>query len=269
MMIMTARSVQHRIDDANQEFWNELCGTIMAKRLGVVDHSAESLRRFDEAYLKLYPYLLKRVTVGSFNGLRVLEVGLGYGTLGQKIAESCNEYHGLDIAEGPVAMMNHRLNMMGLKELATQGSILDCSFDDASFDAVVSIGCFHHTGNIQQCIEETFRVLKPGGRAYVMVYNKFSYRNWMRWPLATFRASISYGSERGTSVQRAAYDPDFHGRAAPETVFSSVAELHDMFAKFSSFEARKENWGPRVPRSLFLNTVAHICGLDIYVCAQK
>lgn len=261
--------MQSRIDEGNQLFWNELCGSTMAIKLGITDHSAESLRRFDDAYMALYPYLLARVPVEKFKGLRVLDIGLGYGTLGQKIAEYCSEYCGLDIAAGPVSMMNHRMAMMGIKGGATQGSMLECPFDDGGFDVVVSIGCFHHTGDLQRCIDETYRVLKPGGRAYVMVYNKFSYRNWMMWPFTTLKALMSSAKESGTSSQRGAYDADSQGRAAPETVFSSVAELQDMFGKFSSFDARKENWGGRMVRSLFLNNIAHLGGLDIYVCAQK
>ena len=39
----------------------------------------------------MYPYLLRRVPVHTMRQKRVLEVGLGYGTLGQKIAEQLGE----------------------------------------------------------------------------------------------------------------------------------------------------------------------------------
>lgn len=76
------------IDKANAEFWNELCGSYMAKELGIEDHSIESLRRFDQAYLDYYPYLLRHVRPERMNGKKVLETGLGYGTLGQEIVEN-------------------------------------------------------------------------------------------------------------------------------------------------------------------------------------
>lgn len=37
----------------------------------------------------------------SFGGKKVLEVGLGYGTLGQLIASRNADYYSADIAEGP------------------------------------------------------------------------------------------------------------------------------------------------------------------------
>ena len=46
------------------------------------------------------------------------------------------------------------------------GHMLECPLPDGSVDCVVSIGCFHHTGNLQRCIDETWRVLRPGGRAF-------------------------------------------------------------------------------------------------------
>ena len=164
------------IDKANEEFWNELCGSGLAQHLGIKDHGIKSLKQFDRSYLEFYPYLLKHVPVGEMAGKKVLEVGLGYGTLGQKIVDAGADYTGLDIADGPVNMMNHRLQMQGLPGRAIKGSILQSGLPAESFDYVVSIGCFHHTGNIQRCVNETWRLLKPEGTAFIMLYNQFSCR---------------------------------------------------------------------------------------------
>jgi len=175
---------QKELDQKNAEFWNELCGTTFAQERGIKDHSDAPLKKFDEAYFAFYPYLLKHIKPELMRGQKVLEIGLGYGTVGQNLFEEGADYFGLDIAEGPVKMMNHRLRTKGYPEKAQQGSMLACPFKDETFDHVVSIGCFHHTGNIQKCFDETYRILKPGGRAMIMVYNKYSYRQWQRdfWP---------------------------------------------------------------------------------------
>lgn len=260
---------QDSIDRRNRVFWDELCGTSLAKQLGISDQSEESLRKFDETYLSFYPYLLDRIPVNSFGGKKVLEVGLGYGTLGQQISNNCLEYFGLDIAKMPADMMNHRLDISGNNGTAVTGSMLECPFESAMFDVVVSVGCFHHTGDLQRCIDETYRVLKPGGAAYIMVYNKFSYRNWLRWPIATLRSLAIPNFSRGASVsERKAYDANASGDAAPETVFSSVVELRQSFKHFSEFKAVKENWGG-LSRKQLLPIIGPICGLDIYVSAKK
>jgi SAM-dependent methyltransferase len=173
------------IDEANARFWNEMCGTGLANLLGLPDQSRESLRRFDQAFFELYPYLLPMLRPERLAGRRVLEVGLGYGSLGQKLAEAAGHYTGLDIAAKPVEMMNARLRWCGRPGRAVQGSAYNMPFADGSFDFVVSIGCFHHTGNLQGCLDETYRVLAPGGSAFIMVYNKFGLRQWLRWPKET------------------------------------------------------------------------------------
>ena len=68
---------QSDIDRANARFWNELCGSGLARHLNITDHSPESLRRFDEAFFDFYPYLLPLLRPERLAGRRVLEIGLG------------------------------------------------------------------------------------------------------------------------------------------------------------------------------------------------
>ncbi len=264
------------IDASNAEFWDELCSTGLAQHLGITDHSLASLKRFDDFYLGMYPYLLQRVPVHTMRQKRVLEIGLGYGTLGQKIAEAGADYVGLDIAEGPVKMMNHRMRLQGLAGSARQGSMLQCPLPDESVDCVVSIGCFHHTGDTQRCIDESYRVLRPGGRAYVMVYNQLSYRQWGRWPRATLRAWLSRGGDEVSEAQRRAYDENTSGTSAPETAFFHSGQLRRMFGRFAAVKVRKENCDPLlrrqrvlVPRSALLWNLGRLAGLDLYAAARK
>src|SRR2546427_13100962 len=71
---------QRELDRRNETFWNELCGSGLARALGITDASRESLARFDAAYLALYPYLSRYLVAAAPEGRRVLEIGLGYGT---------------------------------------------------------------------------------------------------------------------------------------------------------------------------------------------
>ena len=113
-----------------------------------------SLKRFDDWYFAFYPYLFIHVPFDEFKGADVLEAGLGYGTVSQRIAEAGARYFGLDIAPGPVWMANHRLQQAGLPGQARQGSILATDFADQTFDFIVAIGCLHHTGDLPRAILE-------------------------------------------------------------------------------------------------------------------
>jgi len=267
------------IDRSNSEFWNELCGSASARALGVEDSSPQSLKRFDDWYFDFYPYLLPFVNAAGLGGKRVLEVGLGYGSLSQKMAEADANYTGLDIAAGPVVMVNHRLRQQGLPGQAVQGSVLECPFPDQSFDVAVAIGSLHHTGNLALALDEMRRVLVPGGTLIFMVYNALSYRGWLRWPVSTVRRAlwargVLDGKPSSSASERAAYDADAEGNAAPETTFWSRDELRGMLTNWSIEAMRLENIGDEWPlkflsRPVKLKTMGSWAGLDVYIRATR
>src|SRR5438105_4596766 len=162
-------AMQVEIDRQNAAFWSELCGSGLARALGITGSEPDALERFDGHYFGFYPYLKSYVERFDLAGRDVLEVGLGYGTLGGYIAAQGAGYHGLDIAPAPVAMMRHRLRMAGLGDPVhiQRGSALEVPWPAGTFDFVYSIGCLHHTCDLERSIAEVHRVLKPGGVAVV------------------------------------------------------------------------------------------------------
>src|SRR5262249_43663007 len=163
----------------------------------------------------------------------LLEIGLGYGTLGQYLASRGCRYHGLDIAPGPVAMMQHRLRLMGLDpgDRVRQGSALSPPWKDASFDYVYSIGCLPHTGDLPRAVEGVSRVLRPGGKAIVMLYHRHSLRRLVQTPVLYLRDRISRRRRRYSSLDEAArayYDTNMQGEAAPHTDFVSRRQVRSL-----------------------------------------
>ena len=108
-----AITTEQKIDSQNAEFWNNLCGSWLARSLGITEASTESLRRFDQAYLKMYPYLEGYVSGEDLRGKRMPEIDLGYGSLGGLPASRGCDYYGVDIAPNAVQAMRYRLAQMG------------------------------------------------------------------------------------------------------------------------------------------------------------
>ena len=269
------------IDHCNIDYWDELCGTSLARSIGVTDDSKSSLEKFDFWYFQFYPYLEKYIPFTSINGKRVLEVGLGYGSVAQRLAENGAEYTGLDIALAPVEMVSHRFSITDLPGSAYQGSILQAPFQDSIFDYIVAIGCYHHTGNVEQAIRETYRLLTADGQAIIMLYNAYSYRRWLRFPKATMRYwllerkgvdELAEFSER----ERRAYDANQEGKAAPTTEFLSKKRIKKLTDKFRKSLIFKENFDNVLPlglhfgtRDWYLKTLGPLVGLDLYVRLWK
>jgi SAM-dependent methyltransferase len=263
------RMSQQGIDESNAEFWDTLCGWNLAQRAGITGQGPDDLRRFDELYLGFYPYL-ERYVPSDFAGKKVLEVGLGYGTLGQLIASRGADYHGADIAAGPVAVMRRRLSWLGRPEdNVQQASVLELPFADGSFDYVYTIGCLHHTGDLDRSVQEVHRVLVPGGRAVVMLYNRHSLRR------ARFAAVRLLRGRRGGSLDdelRGVYDAHETGEAAPHTDFVSRAEVRRLFRDFARVKIDVQNfdgYGFGIKREWFLSNLARVVGLDLYIVADK
>jgi SAM-dependent methyltransferase len=108
-------------------------------------------------------------------GLRVLEIGCGIGTDGAQFAKAGADYTGIDLTDAAVELARERFQVSGLKGEFRVADAERLDFPDASFDLVYSHGVLHHTPDIEAAVREIHRVLKPGGRAMVMLYHRGSY----------------------------------------------------------------------------------------------
>ncbi len=94
-------------------------------------------------------------------GDRILEVGCGVGHLTKRLRELGADATGIDV--NPQAA-----------ELAVTDGVLtmraeSLTFDDASFDAIVSVHAIEHLPDLDGALDEMVRVLKPRGAA-VFIY---------------------------------------------------------------------------------------------------
>ena len=111
----------------------------------------------------------------STRGLSVLEIGCGMGTDGARFAKAGANYTGVDLTDAAVELARKRFQVSGLKGEFRVADAERLDFPDASFDLVYSHGVLHHTPDIEAAVREIHRVLKPGGRAMVMLYHRGSY----------------------------------------------------------------------------------------------
>jgi SAM-dependent methyltransferase len=270
---------QHGIDAENRAFWDELCGTGLARDLGITEITPESLARFDEAYMADYPYLGRYLDDLAVEDRAVLEIGLGFGTVGQILAGKGAHYHGADIAAGPVAMMQDRLRRLGTLADGSvrQASALELPWEAGTFDVVVSIGCLHHTGDLPRSVGEVHRVLVPGGVAFVMLYNAHSFRHLVVVRRERLRA---FKARRSSAEQvRAMYDVNTAGEAAPHTDFVSRRGARQLFSAFSKVRVESQNFDDltpelagrelTIPRERLLGNLARLLGSDLYIHAQR
>jgi len=106
-------------------------------------------------------------------GLDVLEIGVGQGSHAGLIAPRARSFTGIDITEPAVAATSRRMQQLGLANARIlQIDAEEMSFPDGSFDYIWSWGVIHHSADTRRVLEQMHRVLRPGGRANVMVYHR-------------------------------------------------------------------------------------------------
>jgi len=108
-------------------------------------------------------------------GLKVLEIGCGLGTDGAQFAKAGADYTGVDLTNAAIELARKRFELFGLTGKFQVADAENLDFPDESFDVVYSHGVLHHTPDIDAAVQEIRRVLKPGGRAIVMLYHRGSY----------------------------------------------------------------------------------------------
>lgn len=111
----------------------------------------------------------------SSRGLKVLEIGCGLGTDGAQFAEAGADYTGVDLTEAAVELARKRFETFGVPGKFQTADAEQLQFPDNSFDLVYSHGVLHHTPDTAKAIREIHRVIRPGGRAMVMLYHRDSY----------------------------------------------------------------------------------------------
>jgi 2-polyprenyl-3-methyl-5-hydroxy-6-metoxy-1,4-benzoquinol methylase len=105
---------------------------------------------------------------------RLLEVGCGIGMDSIELAKCGFDVTAVDLTDTAINVAKRYARIEGLEVDFRVGNAESLELPDDSFDAVYSFGVLHHTPDIEAAIEHVRRVLKPGGRAFVMLYHKRS-----------------------------------------------------------------------------------------------
>lgn len=123
------------------------------------------------------PLLAGLLDYGALKGRPVLEIGFGTGWLLNELVRAGAQVHGIDLSRSHEALCRHRFRGHDVK--LQIGSAENIPYPDNTFDLVAAWGVLHHAADDARCYAEAHRVLKPGGRMFLMLYRragaKYSY----------------------------------------------------------------------------------------------
>ena len=182
--------------------------------------------KYDDSYegkLSEKFYTLVTENVRLTDGMAVLEMGCGTGTILHRLSQRCSiSGHGIDVEEKMLEQARKKCPDM---------EILNCScdntpFEDGKFDVIVACMAYHHFPEQKRFREEALRVLKPGGSLYICDPR---FPAPVRWTLNTFFRDAGFRTAGENT------------KAFEGTGFSTVKIVKDQYVQVLHFEKRTED----------------------------
>jgi len=139
----------------------------------------EFFQQLDEYRYDKLNYLSRLVDFDSYKGKNLLEIGCGAGIDLVRFARGGAKVTGIDLSKTAIdlACKNFEQSAQNADLRVMNGECMQ--FADNTFDVVYAHGVLQYTADSAKMIDEIHRVLRPGGEAIMMVYNKNSWLNLM------------------------------------------------------------------------------------------
>lgn len=258
-------------DEVQNQWDNNPCGSQYVK-----EAEPHTLEWFLEAeryrYVEYAPWMAETMEFSRHAGKELLEIGAGMGTDLAQFAKHGAIVTDVDLSSGHLALAKENFRLRGLDGRFVHQDAETLPFPDASFDVVYSNGVIHHTPNTQKVVDEIYRVLRPGGKAIIMVYAENSlyyWRNLVGW-LGLKQGQLyssSIGHVMSCSVEMTAND------ARPLVKAYTKPRIRRMFNRFErvTIDQRQLTAGemPRLLNWMNLDLAGRLMGWNLIVKAHK
>jgi SAM-dependent methyltransferase len=206
------------LDLSIRAYWNERIHDAEVGRHPA--GSAGFFRDLDAYRFGKLDYLPRVVSFDGWAGRCVLEVGCGAGIDLVRFARGAALVTGVEVSRTALSLARRNLEVNGLHGCLTLADGTALPFRDGAFDLAYCHSVFPFARDPHAMVEEMHRVLRPGGQAVLMVYNRNS---WIAWLSRGFRVRLGHADA-----------PVFH--------VSSRAELESLAAVFGSYRIVAERF---------------------------
>ena len=109
---------------------------------------------------------------------KILDLGCGNGRYSIPFAKNKFECYGIDFSKNMINNSKESFKKNNLKATFKQGTLTKIPFKDDTFNYIICLASFHHLNKKEQStsLKEMKRVLKPKGKLFIAVWNKWQPR---------------------------------------------------------------------------------------------
>jgi tRNA (uracil-5-)-methyltransferase TRM9 len=112
---------------------------------------------------------------------KLLNLGCGHGADFLPFLKGF-ELYGIDFSDGMIKLARKYAEKFDFQVNLTVADVCCLPYNNGTFDYIISVATYHHLKKEQQltALQELKRVLKPGGAAFITVWNRWQPRFWFQ-----------------------------------------------------------------------------------------
>ena len=133
---------------------------------------------------------------------RLLNLGCGHGPDFLPFREDF-ELHGVDFSDEMMKLARKYARKFNLTLVLKVADVTKLPYPDADFDWAIAVATYHHLADEEArltALRELKRILKPGGEAFITVWNRWQPRFWFK-----SRELMVPWQQRGKTIHRYYY----------------------------------------------------------------
>jgi cyclopropane-fatty-acyl-phospholipid synthase len=163
LMNMQSRTRAFQVGQRHYDLGNDLYCAMLDSRMNYTCAYWQHAANLDEAQEAKLDLVCRKI--GARPGIRILELGCGWGSFAKFAAEK----YGAEVVGVTVSKEQVALGMQRCQGLPVELRLQDYRAVEGQYDAVISIGIMEHVGykNYRTYMQVVQRCLKPGGVAFV------------------------------------------------------------------------------------------------------